>query len=146
MPIRVLIADDSDVMLAAMRRVIEEEPSLEVVGQASSFAKAMQMVADLKPDVLVLDLRMPERGDFGPVLVRSQLAAVSHVLAVSISNDAEAKALSESYGAEILLDKMNLYSELVPEILQRHSQWKFDRENALQPTDKSGRPSVHQNP
>ena len=127
MAIKVLLADDSEVMLSAIRKLIEEEPRLEFVGEASSFAKTMQMIADFKPEVLVLDLHMAEKRDFGPALVKSQLVSVDHVLAVSFSNDAEAKALAESYGAEILLDKMNLYSQLVPEILQRHTTVRSER-------------------
>ena len=94
MPIRVLLADDSEVMLSAIRKLIEEEPRLELIGEASSFAKTMQMIADFKPEVLVLDLHMAEKRDFGPALVKSQLVSVDHVLAVSFSNDAEAKALA----------------------------------------------------
>ncbi len=43
--------------------------------------------------------------------------AVDHILAVSFSNDAEATDLAKSYGAKLLLDKMKLYNELVPAIL-----------------------------
>jgi hypothetical protein len=50
-------------------------------------------------------------------LVKAQLRGVC-TLAVSLSNDDEAKALAESYGAVSLLDKMNLYSEIIPAIMQ----------------------------
>jgi hypothetical protein len=49
-------------------------------------------------------------------LVKAQLASVAHVLAISFSNDSEARVLAESYGAAALLDKMKLYSELLPAI------------------------------
>jgi hypothetical protein len=50
--------------------------------------------------------------------VKSQLASVQNVLAVSFSNDAEAKAPAESYGAKLLLDKMELFNHLIPAILK----------------------------
>ncbi|MDP9337575.1 MAG: hypothetical protein M3P45_01770, partial [Acidobacteriota bacterium] len=50
--------------------------------------------------------------------VNSQLASVDHIVAVSFSNDDEAKNLAESYGAAALLDKMNLYSDMIPAIMQ----------------------------
>jgi chemotaxis response regulator CheB len=50
-PVTVLVADDSDVMLKAMRQFLEEESRLEVVGEASTFAETMQMIADCQPDV-----------------------------------------------------------------------------------------------
>ncbi len=116
MSIRVLIADDSEVMLDAMRKLIKEGPHIEIVGEASNFAQTMQMIADFKPQVLLLDLHLAEKRDFGPGFVKSQLVSVDHVLAVSFSNDAEAQDLAASYGAEMLLDKMRLYTDLIPAI------------------------------
>jgi two-component system chemotaxis response regulator CheB len=118
MPVTVLLADDSDAMLKAMRKFLEEDLRIEVVGEASTFAETMQMIADCKPDVLLLDLHIPEARGFTPAFVRSQLVSVDCTLAVSFSNDSAAKALAESYGAVSLLDKMNLYSEMIPAILR----------------------------
>src|ERR1700674_2246727 len=98
MPVKVLLADDSDIMRSAIRRTLQEESRIQLVGEASSFAKATQLIAHCKPDVLLLDLNLPEKREFPPELVKSQLQCV-HTLAVSLSNDAEAKALAESYGA-----------------------------------------------
>jgi chemotaxis response regulator CheB len=116
--IKVLLADDSDVMRSAIRRTLQEEPRIEVVGEASSFAKTMQMIADCKPDVLLLDLHLAEKRDFAPSFVKSQLVGVRNVVAVSFSTDDEAQALARSYGASALLDKMNLYNDMIPTILQ----------------------------
>ena len=116
--IKVLLADDSEVMRAAIRRVLVEDDRIKIVGEASTFAQAIQVIGDCKPDVLLLDLHLPEQGDFTPAFVKSQLFYVPHTLAVSFSNDAEAKALADSYGAETLLDKINLYAELIPAIVQ----------------------------
>ena len=117
MAIKVLIADDTDLMRRAMRKVIETESRIQIVGEASNFGQTMQAIADFKPEVLILDLHLPEKRDFTPALVKSQLVLVEHVLAVSFSNDAEARDLAESYGAKVLLDKMRLFDQLVPAIL-----------------------------
>jgi DNA-binding NarL/FixJ family response regulator len=58
----------------------------------------VEPIADCKPDVLLLDLNLPEKREFTPELVKSQLQCV-RTLAVSLSNDDEAKTLAESYGA-----------------------------------------------
>jgi DNA-binding NarL/FixJ family response regulator len=117
MPIKVLLADDTDLMRHAIRKLITEEPRIELVGEASNFGQAMQLIADHKPQVLLLDLHLAEKREFNPALVKSQLASVENVLAVSFSNDAEAEALAESYGAKLLLDKMKLFNQLIPTIL-----------------------------
>jgi Chemotaxis response regulator containing a CheY-like receiver domain and a methylesterase domain len=116
--IKVLIADDSDVMRTAIRRVLTEDRRIEIVGEASTFAQTMQMIGDCQPSVLLLDLHLPEQGDFTPVFVKSQLAGVPHILAVSLSNDHDAKVLAASYGARALLDKISLYEQMIPAIIQ----------------------------
>jgi len=73
------------------------------------------LIADFKPEVLLLDLHLAEKREFTPALVKLQLASVGNVLAVSFSNDAEAKALAESYGAKLLLDKMSDFELLCPQ-------------------------------
>jgi len=77
----------------------------------------VQAIADLQPEVVLLDLHLPEKRDFRTALVKSELACVDHILAGSFSNDAEARDLAQSYGAKVLLDKMKLFNELVPAIL-----------------------------
>lgn len=118
MPIKVLLADDCDFMRRAIRRTLEEEPKIKVVGEAANFAKTMQLIADTKPDVLLLDLHLPEERHFAPEMVKSQLVSVEKVLAISIANDDEARKLAESYGADALLDKLNLYNEMIPAIMR----------------------------
>jgi DNA-binding NarL/FixJ family response regulator len=117
MAIKVLMADDSHAMRKAMRRTLEQEPRIEIAAEASTFTEAVQKISEFKPAVLLLDLHLPEEREFTPELVKSQLRCVC-TLAVSLSNDDEAKALAESYGAVSLLDKMNLYSEIIPAIMQ----------------------------
>jgi chemotaxis response regulator CheB len=126
MTTRVVLGDDSDVMRASIVSMLHEDSSIRVVGEASSFAQTVEMIADLKPDVLLLDLHLAEKRHFAPASVKLQLAGVEHVLAVSFSIDDESKTLAESYGAEILLDKMRLYTDLLPAIAQCLS-----RKNAL---------------
>lgn len=118
MSITVLLADDSAIMREAIKRLLEDESRIQVVGEAANFAVTMQMIADVKPHVLLLDLHMPLKQEFPASLVKSQLNSVKHTLAISFANDEEARALAESYGAVTLLDKMSLYSTLVPAIMK----------------------------
>jgi DNA-binding NarL/FixJ family response regulator len=120
-PIKVLLADDSHVMRSAIRRILEEERRIQVVGEADTFAKTVQMIGDLKPNVLLLDLHLAEGRDFTPDLVKSQLHCVC-TLAVSFSNDDEARQLADSYGAVTLLDKMKLFNDMIPAVLRCESK------------------------
>jgi CheY-like chemotaxis protein len=88
-----------------------------LVGEATSFAETLQLAAGLKPDVLLLDLHMRDEREYRPELVKSQiLLHTKCVVAISLYNDDDARALAESFGAHVLLDKMTLYSELIPAI------------------------------
>lgn len=59
MPIRVLIADDHAVLRAGLRMLIEAQPDLAVVGEASDGAATLRAVTATRPDVVLLDLTMP---------------------------------------------------------------------------------------
>jgi DNA-binding NarL/FixJ family response regulator len=60
MTIRVLIADDQALVRSGFRMVLEAEPDIEVVGEAANGRQAIHAVGRLKPDVVLMDVRMPE--------------------------------------------------------------------------------------
>ena len=83
----VLLADDSSVMRNAIVRLLKDEPSCEVVGEASGFAETIKLAAVLKPDVLLLDLHMPDEREYPPHVVRLKIRGhAQHILALSIWN------------------------------------------------------------
>jgi DNA-binding NarL/FixJ family response regulator len=119
MPIRVLIADDTKLMRLTIAELLIREPRIEVVGEAANFAETLKLTTMLHPDVLLLDLHMPDERLHPPELVRHHVGQnTGCVLAISIWNDAAARLLAESLGARELFDKANMATELVPAILR----------------------------
>ncbi|MEV6005752.1 response regulator transcription factor [Streptomyces sp. NPDC051976] len=57
--VRVALADDQPLVRAGLRVLIADTPDLEVVGEAGTGAQAVQLVRDQRPDVVVMDIRMP---------------------------------------------------------------------------------------
>lgn len=57
--IRVVLVDDHKVMRAGARRILEDEPDIEVVGEASDGVEALELTDALEPDVIALDIGMP---------------------------------------------------------------------------------------
>ena len=58
-PINIVIADDHPIFRDGLRRLLEAEPGLKVIGEACDGAEAVRMARQLKPDILLLDLAMP---------------------------------------------------------------------------------------
>ena len=58
--LRVLIADDHPLLIAGIRGALDQERDIEVVGEATSGAQVMPLVAHSSPDLVLLDLRLPE--------------------------------------------------------------------------------------
>ncbi|ALO07509.1 Two-component system response regulator [Streptomyces venezuelae] len=59
-PVRVVLADDERMVRTALRVILDAEPDLEVVGEASTGAEAVSVVRAARPDVVLMDVRMPE--------------------------------------------------------------------------------------
>ncbi len=60
MTIRVLIADDQDIVRSGLRMILDAQPDIEVVGDAADGRVALELARHLRPDVCLFDIRMPE--------------------------------------------------------------------------------------
>jgi DNA-binding NarL/FixJ family response regulator len=59
-PVRVLIADDQQLLRAGFRVILQAQPGIEVVGEAADGVDAVAQARDLRPDVVLMDIRMPK--------------------------------------------------------------------------------------
>jgi DNA-binding NarL/FixJ family response regulator len=119
MCIKVLLADDTAVMRKAIRTLLGGEPEIELVGEAENFAESLRMTRKFKPNVVILDLHMPDSKYLTPMNVGEGLRAYQAVvLAISVWNDEDTHSLAQSYGATALLDKMRLGQELIPAVMK----------------------------
>ncbi len=87
MGIRVLIADDHKIMLAGLRSLLEKQTDIEVVAEAENGRKAVQCAMDNKPDVVVMDVSMP---DLNGIEATKQIVASlpdTRVIALSMHSD-----------------------------------------------------------
>jgi DNA-binding NarL/FixJ family response regulator len=60
MTIRVLVADDQDIVRTGLTMILDAQPGIEVVGQAVNGREAVALALELRPDVCLFDIRMPE--------------------------------------------------------------------------------------
>src|ERR1700722_3023917 len=114
----VLIADDSNLIQLGVRRLLKGEPRIQVLGSAVSFENTLQLAGQLKPQIILLDIHMPDGGAFESEFIKATLlSSVERIIAMSAWGDEASTALAVSYGATLLLQKATLIHTLIPAIL-----------------------------
>ncbi|MEU3986319.1 response regulator transcription factor [Streptomyces sp. NPDC026672] len=89
MPVRVLIVDDHAVVRAGLRALLEGEPGFDVVGETGDGTDAVRLAAGLRPDVVLMDLRLGDPGTVGAdgtEVTRKILADVGDVRIVVLTS------------------------------------------------------------
>jgi two-component system invasion response regulator UvrY len=115
--IKAILAEDAEVMRMAISRLLGESSEVELVAEASGYRGLMQLVVEHRPDVVIVDVHMPDVRRVSVLELKSCLDGCP-VVAISLSNDKETKALAEAFGACLLLDKRLLFQQLIPAIQQ----------------------------
>jgi DNA-binding NarL/FixJ family response regulator len=85
--IRVLLADDHALVRNGFRRILEDDPGITVVGEASGGAEAILLERQLSPDVVVMDLAMPEVNGLHAAIEILRRRRDSRILILSMHND-----------------------------------------------------------
>jgi DNA-binding NarL/FixJ family response regulator len=85
--IRILLADDHAVVRRGFQMILAEQPDMEVVGEAGNGREALELAAKLKPDVVVMDVAMPELNGIEATRRMADHAPHARVLALSMHKD-----------------------------------------------------------
>lgn len=112
MTVRVILADDHKIMRQGIRALLENEPGVEVIGEAEGGETAVRMAREFKPDVVLMDITMPDLN--GIEATRRILADMSEVKVIALSMHSDrrfVKGMLEAGAAGYLL-KDAAYEEL----------------------------------
>jgi two-component system NarL family response regulator len=86
-PIRVLVVDDHALFRRGLQMVLEQEPDIEVVGEASDGSEAVQKAADTLPDIVLMDVRMPKRGGIDACTAIHETVPSTKIIMLTISDE-----------------------------------------------------------
>jgi two-component system nitrate/nitrite response regulator NarL len=78
--IRILLADDHPIFRDGLKRLLEAEPGLKVVAEASNGSEAVRLVKQVKPDLLLLDLSMPQQTGIEAIRELGSLGASTRII------------------------------------------------------------------
>jgi len=113
MAIRIALAEDQRLVREAMVALLSREPDFELVGEAATGREAAEIALRERPDVLLLDISMPEGSGLEVARALHQQAPEVRMLALSVHTDAASVQGMMKAGAMGYVDKFSAFDELV---------------------------------
>ena len=107
-PIRVLVVDDHPVIRLAVCDTLQKSPEIVVVGEASNGQEALRLTHELAPDVLLLDMELPDINGIEVARILKEEQAATRVLALSAHDDQQyiQKLLANGASGYLLKDEL----------------------------------------
>ena len=112
--IRVLLVDDSPQFLAVAKELLAAQPGIEVAGAALSGREALELVVGLHPDVVLLDLFMPEMNGLEAAKRIKANPGAPRIIIVTMEDHAAFRAAAVDHGADGFVSKSVLPTQLLP--------------------------------
>ncbi len=109
---RILVADDSDIVRRAIIALLSRQPDLEVCGEAKDRTESLHETRELRPDVVLIDVNMPGGGLETARLVRNEMPSTRIIMISQNDPDVLMTALQDS-GADAYVDKSQIATDLV---------------------------------
>jgi len=114
--IRVLLVDDQPIVRHALRGRFHLEPDLEVIGEASTGSEALSLAQTLTPDVVLMDIEMPQMDGIEATAALHRVVPQSAVVILSIYDDAQTRGRAQAAGAVAFVEKRGATDALLAAI------------------------------
>lgn len=119
--IRILLVDDHIIVRMGLSFAVNNQPDMEVIGQAEDGNEAIEMYRKHRPDVVLLDLRMPKRNGFETIALLRQESGPARILVLSNYDGGDEIAAAIQGGARGFIGKDAGLGELLGAIRQVHA-------------------------
>jgi DNA-binding NarL/FixJ family response regulator len=116
MSIRILIADDHGLMRAGLRSILEDEPTIEVVGEAANGEEALYLAGQLAPNIVILDIEMPGADGIEATRRLKKMSPLIQVLILSVYEEESLLREALKAGASGYLIKRAVEEDLLTAI------------------------------
>jgi two-component system, NarL family, nitrate/nitrite response regulator NarL len=120
-PVRIVLIDDHALVRAGLRLLIESQPSLKIVGEAANPADALRIVADVQPDVMLLDLDLGGSSSLDTVPGLLEAVPQGRIILLTGSRDQEEHLRAVRLGAMGVVLKDQAATVLVEAIARVHA-------------------------
>lgn len=118
--IGVLLVDDHAVLRSGLRALLNLEPDLEVVGEAANGREAVELAQNLKPDVIVMDISMPEMDGLAAAKAIHEMEIPSHIVMLTVHAEEAYLFQTLQVGASGYVLKSSADRELMDAIRAAH--------------------------
>jgi DNA-binding NarL/FixJ family response regulator len=115
-PIRILVTDDFEDWRRKVRFIFQERPQWQIIAEASDGSEAVQKAAELKPDLILLDIGLPRLNGIEAARQIRQLSPSSKIVFLSLTKNLEVVRAALSTGALGYVHKTDARRELVPAV------------------------------
>lgn len=119
-PVRILIADDHAIFRDGLRKLFDGTDEVAIVGEASNGNECVKMLAKLKPDILLLDLRMPEKDGLGVLEEINFDSMTTRVIVLTAAEDDRDVVRAMRLGARGVVLKQSASDLLLKSIKKVH--------------------------
>jgi DNA-binding NarL/FixJ family response regulator len=116
----VLAVDDDPPFLALLHDVVRATCHLQVVGEADCGERAVDLAGELKPDVVLMDVRMPGLGGIEAARQIKAALPVTLLILISTTRPDELRSEVDEVGADAIVWKSELHPDWLDEIWRRH--------------------------
>jgi DNA-binding NarL/FixJ family response regulator len=118
MTVRTLLVDDNKTFLAAVRNFLTMVPDVEIVGEAHDGWSAVELAKTLNPDLVLLDIVMPEMNGLEVAQALKEAAHPSHIVFLSMHDSESYRTAARELGAFAYVGKGDFVADLIPIIDQ----------------------------
>jgi DNA-binding NarL/FixJ family response regulator len=125
----ILIVDDAEDVRRDLRTVLQLTPDLEVVGEATDGIEAVALAAELQPDIVLLDLRMPGLDGLEATERIRKSGLAKGIIMLTIYDEQENRARAAHAGVDLFLAKGTSIEALVDSIRQVGLSWREQAAN-----------------